>query len=236
MRGKCLALGVTLARGGSKGIPHKNIAPLNGKPVLWYTLDAADKSKYLNDHVVSSDDPAILQVARDFGAIALHRPSFLAQDTTPTLPALVHAVSTLEEMLNVEFEYIVELRATNPLKTTEDIDNCINLLIESNADSVIGVTECQEFHPGRVKYLEDGYIKDFYPEPESGRRQDLTPTAYVRNGSIYAFPRRSIMGENPKLFGHKRSIGYVMPAERSINLDRPIDLILAEALMKRNMV
>ena len=224
-------LAVVLARGGSKGIPHKNIVELCGKPVLCWTLDEAEKSKLIDDIILSSDDPAILQVGREAGVITLYRPPELAQDTTPTLPALQHAVLTHENLVNFQYDYIVELRATSPLKTVEDIDGAIQLLIDSGADSVIGVTECQEYHPARVKYLSDGYIQSFFPEPPNGRRQELVPLAYVRNGTIYAFRREALFGLDAKLFGHTKSLAYTMPAERSVNLESPIDLILAEALL-----
>lgn len=227
-------LGVVLARGGSKGVPGKNIADLCGKPVIQYTLEAANKSKYLNDIVVSSDDTRTLQIAQKNGTIPIWRPDFLAQDDTPTLPALQHAVKTLETMLGVQFSYIVELRATSPLKTTEDIDGAIKLLVESGAEAVIGVTEVQEYHPSRIKYLEHGYIRDFLPET-TFRRQELKPTAYVRNGSIYAFRRDTILGENPSIVGHGRALGYVMESSHSVNIDSPIDFLVAEALMKRRL-
>ena len=227
-----MTLGVVLARGGSKGVPGKNIADLCGKPVLEYTLDAANNSKYLNDIVVSSDDQRTLQIARKNGTIPLWRPTALAQDETPTLPALQHAVLTLEGLLGVQFDYIVELRATSPLKTTKDIDNVIELLVNSDAEAVIGVTQVQEYHPSRIKFLHNGYIRDFMDEPGNGRRQDLKPEAYVRNGSIYAFRRETILGDNPKVFGHDKALGYIMPRERSINIEEPLDLKICELILR----
>jgi CMP-N,N'-diacetyllegionaminic acid synthase len=130
------------------------------------------------------------------------------------------------------YDYIIEIRATSPLKTTEDIDGCIERLIETGADSVIGVTALEDHHPARAKWLDErGNIRDFIPEPQSGRRQDLTPKAYVRNGTIYALKRDAVMGVNGKLFGHVNSIGYEMPAERSVNIDTELDWKLAELLM-----
>ena len=228
-----MTLAVILARGGSKGVPGKNIADLCGKPVLEYTLDAANNSKYLNDIVVSSDDQRTLQIARKNGTIPLWRPAALAQDETPTLPALQHAVLTLEGLLGVQFDYIVELRATSPLKTTRDIDNVVELLVNNDVEAVIGVTQVQEYHPARIKWIDENKcIKDFEPEPQSGRRQDLRPEAYVRNGSIYAFRRETILGDNPKVFGHERALAYVMPRERSINIEEPLDLKICELILR----
>jgi CMP-N,N'-diacetyllegionaminic acid synthase len=204
-----------------------------GKPLLQWTLEAAQRSKYLKGtYFVSSDDDAILQCAVDCGLTGnIKRPRLLAQDNTPTLRSLIWTVHQLEFYWGY-FDYIIEIRATSPLKTTEDIDGCIERLIETGADSVIGVTALEDHHPARAKWLdEQGRIRDFVPEPQSGRRQDLTPKAYVRNGTIYALKRDAVMGEQGKLFGHEFSLGYEMPAERSVNIDTELDWKLAELLM-----
>jgi CMP-N,N'-diacetyllegionaminic acid synthase len=206
--------------------------------MLAWTVEAALASKYLTDYVVSSNDALILRAAHIFGALTRGRPESLAQDDTPTLPALQYVVDDEEQLigdgLEYKYDYIIEIRATSPLKTTQDIDGCIERLIETGADSVIGVTALEDHHPARAKWLdEQGRIRDFVPENPSGRRQDLTPRAYVRNGTVYAFKRDAVMGENGKLFGHEFSVGYEMPAERSVNIDTPLDWDLAELLMQR---
>jgi CMP-N,N'-diacetyllegionaminic acid synthase len=226
-------LGITLARGGSKGVPNKHLRLMCGKPLLQWTLEAAQKSKYLDEYYVSSDSQEILWLAQQLSVGAIQRPEGLAQDDTPTLPALRHAVNRAET-LHGRFDLIIEIRATSPLKTTEDIDRCIELLRKWSVDSVIGVTALEDHHPARAKWLDDeGLIHDFIPEPQTGRRQDLTPKAYVRNGTIYALKRDALMGANGKLFGHENSIGFEMPAERSVNIDTPLDWDLAELLMQR---
>jgi CMP-N,N'-diacetyllegionaminic acid synthase len=224
-------LGLTLARGGSKGVPNKHLRPMCGKSLLAWTVEAALRSKYLTEYAVSSDSAEICAHAFTIGSQVLIRPAYLAQDDTPTLPALQNAVEAMEVPFG-RFDYIIEIRATSPLKTTEDIDGCIERLIETGADSVIGVTALEDHHPARAKWLdEQGRIRDFVPEPQSGRRQDLTPKAYVRNGTIYALKRDAVMGEHGKLFGHEFSLGYEMPAERSVNIDTELDWKLAELLM-----
>lgn len=230
-------LGITLARGGSKGIPNKNKKMLCGKPVICWTIEEAKKSKYLTDYVVSSDDSDILELAAVAEVTHIRRPTNLALDGTPTLPALIYSALAIETRTGKEFDYIIEIRATSPLKTIQDIDAAIEMLLEAppEVDSVIGVTECQEYHPARVKYLENGKIRDFLPEPVDGRRQNLTPPAYIRNGTIYALKRRVIMGQQPKLFGHEHSLAYIMPPERSVNLDSPIDFKLAEVLLQERL-
>jgi CMP-N,N'-diacetyllegionaminic acid synthase len=225
-------LGLTLARGGSKGVPNKHTRLMCGKPLLAWTLEQVVESKYLDTIILSSDSREILLLGRTFpDVITIRRPSELAQDNAPTLPALQHAVAYAAQGGYVP-DYIIEIRATSPLKTTEDIDGCIERLIETGADSVIGVTALEDHHPARAKWLdEQGRIRDFVPEPQSGRRQDLTPKAYVRNGTIYALKRDAVMGEHGKLFGHEFSLGYEMPAERSVNIDTELDWKLAELLM-----
>lgn len=227
-------LGVTLARGGSKGVPGKHARLLGGRPVLSWTISAALDSG-VQDYAVSSDSVEILQVAARGGAQTIRRPAELAQDTTPTLPALQHAVREMERRIGVVYDYVVELRATAPFKTSADIDAVIDRLVTTGADSVIGVCQVGDGHPARLKQIVDGYLRDWpgCPEPESGRRQDCTPPAYIRNGSIYAFRREALFGEHARIFGHERSIPYVMPPERSVNIDTELDFALCQVLAER---
>ena len=221
---------VTLARAGSKGVPGKHTRKLGGKPVIGWTIEAVKGCTHKGDYAVSSNDPAILMIAKKHGVIGILRPEFLALDTTPTMPALQHVVRLMEEGECKTYRYIVEVRATSPFKTSEDIDACVDLLIDSGADSVIGVTPLDDHHPARAKWLdEDGFIHDFIAEPASGRRQDCEPRAFIRNGTVYALTRKAVM-EQGKLFGHKRSLGYVMPWERSINIDTELDWKLCELI------
>lgn len=211
---------VTLARGGSKGVPGKHTRMLDGKTVLEWTLHAVMNCwHFYGNYVLSSDDPEILDVGRRNYVNCIERPPELARDDTPTLPALLHAVEKAEEIYRKKFEYVVEVRATSPFKTSKDIDSAVDMLLKSDAESVIGVTLLDDHHPMRAKWIDvDGYIREFIREPDSGRRQDCLPKAYIRNGTIYAF-RTPIT----KLFGHEKSLAYVMPPERSINIDTEMD-------------
>lgn len=224
-------LGVTLARGGSKGVPGKHLRMLGGKPVLQWTTDVAWEVAGL-EYVVSSDDPLIRAAA---WCDVIERPAALAQDTTPTLPALQHAVLEMERRNAVQYDYVVELRATAPFKTAADVEACLGLLISSGADSVIGVRALADEHPARIKQIVDGRLRDWpgCPEPASGRRQDCQPAAYLRNGSIYAFRRAAILGPDGKVFGHEYSLPYVMPPERSVNIDTELDFALCQVLAER---
>lgn len=225
-----MILGITLARGGSKGVPRKNIRPLGGRPLLEWTIDVAVES-CIDHYFVSTDDDEIAEVAwsRQIGCI--WRPPELAQDDTPTLPALQDAVLEAERACGELAEFVIELRCTGPFKTAGDVNGVVEMLRDTGADSVIGVSPCE--HPARIKYLDNGRIRNFYPEPESGRRQDLKPTAYVRNGTIYGLRRAALFGEIGRVFGHADSRAFVMASEKGINIDTELDFAIAEALVRR---
>lgn len=233
MKNKPRILGITLARGGSKSVPRKNIKLINGKPVIAYTIQEAQKSKYISHYIVSTDDNEIKAVAEQFGAeVPFLRPTELAKDTTSSVDALQHAVTFMEKQNKLEYDYVVELMCTNPLKNVQDIDRIIEKLITTNADSVIGVMKLDEHHPARAKKIVDDFIVDFCVPELSGRRQDLKPEAYIRNGSIYALNRNKLMLDGVR-FGSENSRPYIMPPERSINIDSDLDFYLAEYLITK---
>ena len=206
---------------------------LNGIPLIAYTIIEAKKSRLLTDFMVSSDDHEILEVTRDYGDITNYkRPTELAEDDTTSEDALIHAVNWMERTNKIKYDYIIELMCTNPLKTFHDIDGCINKLIKTEAQSVIGVTKLDDHHPARIKKIENDRILDFCLPETSSRRQDLKPDAYIRNGSIYALRRDTLMVEN-KRFGSEDSRPYIMPIERGVNIDNYLDLELAEILLKK---
>ena len=220
-------LAITLARGGSRRVPKKNIADINGKPLLSYTIDETSKSKYIDKYVVSTDDPDIAGVALASSVEVHDRSPAQAQDTSTSADALTAVVT---EGGYQDYDYLIEIMATNPLKTVEDIDGVIEKLEQTGADSVVSVVRIWDHHPSRVKYIEDDRLVDFYPEIPESRRQDLTPAAYVRNGSVYATTMSSFLE-------HKIRLGpdthpYVMDESKTINIDEPIDLELARLLLK----
>ena len=226
-------LGLTLARGGSKGVPNKHTRVLCGKPLIAWTIEEEKKSRVLSEYFVSSDDDDILNIASSMRVKTIKRPASLAQDNTPTLPALSYSVKEAESYTGLVFDYIIEIRATSPLKTVEDIDGCIKMLIETGSDSVIGVTPLEGHHPARAKWIDEdsGCLRDFIKETSDGQRQNLKPAAFVRNGTVYALRRDVVMGTGAKLFGHKFSRPYIMPEERSVNIDTELDFRFAEFLM-----
>jgi N-acylneuraminate cytidylyltransferase len=225
-------LGVIPARGGSKGIPHKNLTPLRGIPLLAYTVDAARRSPQLTRLVVSTEDAQIAAVARDLGVEVIARPARLAADSTPTLPVVEHALEAAERGGD-GFDAVFTLQVTSPFRSPRDIDAAIELLRTSGADSVIGVVRVFDNHPLRIKRIRAGRLVPFdTPEPEGVRRQDLPP-AYLRNGAVYV-TRRDVVARG-SLLGRDQC-PYEMPPGRSINIDEPIDLALAEAALTSGLV
>jgi CMP-N-acetylneuraminic acid synthetase len=225
-------LGVIPARGGSKSVPRKNIAPVAGLPLIAYTINAAKVSRRLTHFVVSSEDPEIIAVAQQYGAPApFVRPAELATDEAPTLPVVQHAVREMEAREGLAFDYIVLLQPTTPLRTGGDIDAALDKLVATGADSVISVCEVGAYHPARMRLIEDDRLVDLpVKEPkEMLRRQDLPPV-YIRNGAIYAV-RREVVMEGSSMAGQVCR-PYLMDPERSVNVDSRLDLLLAEILLK----
>jgi len=226
------ALGVIPARGGSKGIPRKNLRLLRGRPLIAYTIDAARKSQRLTHFVVSTEDREIAAVARELGASVVERPAELALDETPSLPVVQHAVEVVEGDLG-RFDCVFTLQVTSPFRSANDIDEAIALLRTTGAESVIGVVRVFDNHPARIKRIRDGRLVPFdTPEPEGLRRQDLPP-AYLRNGAVYV-TRRDVLARG-SLLGVDQC-PFEMPPERSINIDDPLDFALAEAALAGGFV
>ena len=227
-------LAVTLARGGSKSVPKKNIRPVFGIPLIAYTIAEARRSKVITRYIVSTDDEEIQRVAIRFGAEApFLRPSECSSDTASSVSALQHAVGWVEKQMGITYDYVIELMCTNPMKTAADIDAVIKKLIATGADSVIAVHKLEDHHPIRIKRIVDDRIVDFcLPETPETRRQDLKPDAYIRSGSIYAMRRDHLMLEGRR-YGSENSRPYVLPQERAVNIDTEIDVVIAERLMNQ---
>jgi CMP-N-acetylneuraminic acid synthetase len=226
-----LSLGVIPARGGSKSVPRKNIAMLNGKPMIAYTNQAAQGSQRLTDFVVSSEDAEIIRVAQQYGAPApFVRPEELATDDAPSLPVVQHAVRKMEALKGVKYDVIVLLQPTTPLRRPEDIDAVIDKLVSTGADSVVSVCDVGAYHPARMRKIEDDRLVELpVREPrEMLRRQDLPPV-YIRNGAVYAVRRQVVMEQNSMIGQVSRP--YIMPENRSVNVDSPLDFRLAEILL-----
>ena len=226
---------MTLARGGSKSIPHKNIYPILGVPLIAYTVIEATRSRFPMDYIVSTDDEETADCARTYGAeVPFLRPADLSSDQATSAAAVIHALQWMEEDRGKKYDIVIELMCTNPMKTSEDIDGVLQKLIDTDSDSVIAVVRLYDHHPMRVKKIEDDRLVDFcvYEKPEN-RRQDLQPPAYIRNGSIYAV-KRDVLLETGARYGTTNSRPYVMSDQATVNLDAPIDVLVAEALLRQN--
>ncbi len=224
-------LAITLARGGSKGVKGKNFKNVCGKPLLAYTVEETLKSKYIDDYVFSTDSKEIQKIAIKYGANApFLRPSELSKDTSTSADALLHALSYMENQNNCIYDYIVETMVTNPLKTVEDIDATIELVLKNKCNSAIAIHQLFDQHPARIKKIIDGKIYDFCVKeiPET-RRQDLKPNAYIRSGSIYVMSRSMLL--NGLRYGVEDSYAYILPPERVVNIDEEIDLKYANYML-----
>lgn len=227
-------LAVTLARGGSKGVPRKNLRLLNGHPLIAYTIVEAKRAKLVSRVIVSSDDDEIRLVAIQYGAEApFARPADISTDTARPIDGDMHALMWAEADEGREYDYFVELLCTNPMKTAEDIDAALQKLITTKADSVIAVARLEDHHPIRIKKIVDDRIVDFcFPEIPESRRQDLKPDAYIRAGAIYAAPRRMTM--KGIRYGTTESRPYILPPNKAVNVDSEEDLLLADFLLKKS--
>jgi CMP-N-acetylneuraminic acid synthetase len=225
-------LGIILARGGSKGLPEKNIALLNNVPLIAYTIKAAHESKLITRCILTSDSEAIISVAKQYDLeVPFTRPAELATDTTPALPVIQHAVEWLREHENYRPDYIVLLQPTSPLRTVQHIDQALRRLIQSAADSIVSVVKVpHNFNPYSVMELENGLLRPFIEYDEKRNLRQLKPTFYGRNGAaIYAFSYGCLMQKN-SLYGDT-ILPFEMRKEDSIDIDDAFDLKICEFLL-----
>jgi CMP-N,N'-diacetyllegionaminic acid synthase len=220
-------LAITLARGGSKGIKKKNIVSVNGKPLLLYTTEEVVKSKYIDHYVVATDDADITQLCNNHNIATFQRKP--VADTQTTAEGLLEVLQNLSH-----YDYVIEIMCTNPFKTVHDIDSVLEKLDQNPNNSVTSVTRIWDHHPHRVKFITDGYLQGFNPDEDPDkpgwRRQDLSPPAYVRNGSLYAMTYNQITKHKKRLTS--KTVPYIMDAEKSVNIDEPLDLLMAEHLLQ----
>jgi CMP-N-acetylneuraminic acid synthetase len=224
-------IGITCARGGSRGVKRKNVRELCGKPLIAWTIEEAQKATLLDDYVICTDDDEIKAIARSYDVTVIDEPPELAGDNIPIIDAINYALGTVGD-----YKAVADLRTTNPLKTALDIDGAVNKLLqnEHDTDGVVGVTQLEDHHPSRIKRIVADRLVDFWPEPESGLRQDLHPKAYIRNGSIYVF-WTELLQYGIYFIGPEDIRPWVMPEERSVNIDTELDWMLAEALLNEKM-
>ncbi len=233
-KGKSVVLTIC-ARGGSKGVPGKNIKPLLGKPIIGYTIEQAKALDWVDRIVVSTDSEDIKKVAEDFGLeVSFLRPAELATDNAGKLPAIIHALETTEKRWGGSYDIVLDLDPTSPLRNIDDIKRVVEILTgEPNIKSVFSVCEAYK-NPyfNMVEEDENGYVQlSKKPAKSISRRQDA-PKVYEMNASIYAMWKKDLLLE--KTFFTDRTKIYVMPRERSCDIDSPLDFKFVEFLMKKN--
>jgi CMP-N,N'-diacetyllegionaminic acid synthase len=219
-------LAVIPARGGSKGIPGKNILKVNGKPLLAWTIEEAKLSKYIDRLILSSDDENIINVAKYYNCeVPFRRPPSLSTDSTGSVPVVIHAMDVLDE----KYDYVVLLQVTSPLRTSSDIDECIERCEKYNVPACVSLVECDK-HPSWMFSLdEEKMMLPLIDQPKFLIRRQDAPTVFVLNGAVYV--ARSKWIRNNAYFISQETMGYVMPRDRSIDIDTPADLQLLKFMV-----
>jgi CMP-N,N'-diacetyllegionaminic acid synthase len=222
-----------LARGGSKGVPSKNIKPLFGKPLIHYTIEQAIQSGITPHVVVSSDSDEILKVSSQIkGVTAVRRPGEFATDTITKLPGIRHAVNEIEKKLSLQFDTIIDLDPTSPLREVEDILQSLKTFQNTGRDSLVTVCEARRspyFNLLELNAEGKAVLSKPLPHPITCRQD--SPACYDMNGSVYVWKRVALF-EGERVIGPNTGL-YIMPAERSIDIDHPIDFQMVEFFMNQ---
>ena len=226
-------LAIITARGGSKGIPLKNIKPLNGIPMINYTIEAALKCHCIDEVVVSTDHEEIASISRNAGALVpFMRPKELSTDYAKSIDVVAHAIEYYEQVNGRSIEHLILLQPTSPLRTAEDIDAAWSVYLERKADSLQSVVEVSD-HPYYLRKIKDGFMINYDRNEyrENLRRQDLDKI-YRVNGAIYIARRDLIV--NKKTFVGERNAAYIMNKNNSVDIDDILDFSLAELIVQNN--
>jgi CMP-N-acetylneuraminic acid synthetase len=226
-------LAVIPARGGSRGVPKKNIRPVKGKPLIIYTIEVAKRCEVITDLVVSTDDPEIRKISTNNGVeVPFIRPADLATDTALAIPTIQHSVRMMEKKKKTVYDIVVMLQPTSPLRSVNDISESLQLLLDSDADGIISVVQVNNFHPMKMKKIIEGFLVNYEKPPVENPPRQLLPPVYIVNGAIYATKRDTLM-KNDSFIG-KKCLPYIMPEERSVNIDSILDFKLIENIISDN--
>lgn len=227
-------IGVIPARGGSKGIPGKNIKPCAGKPLIAYTIEAANGSELLDGCIVTTDDEDIAQVSRESGAdVPFMRPAELATDTARGIDVMIHAYKWACDDRE-EYDYCILLQPTSPLRTSEDIDNAIRTAVDNDADSVMSMYELIDMSLPKLKVIRNNQVFPlFQDEGSTTAQRTAAEPIYKRNCAIYLTKGDTLLSGN--LFGEKQ-YAYIMPDDRSVDINEPFEFDLAEFLLQKKSV
>jgi len=220
-------LAIIPSRGGSKGVPRKNIREVAGKPLIAWTILESRKSQYIDRLIISTDDKEIADVAQQWGCeVPFLRPAHLALDDTPGVEPVIHAVESLPG-----YDYVVLLQPTSPLRTVEDIDGCIELCVNKNADSCVSITETDKSPYWMFTLNDEGKMSRLIDNNTNcTRRQDLPPV-YALNGAVYVAATK-ILAEK-RSFIHADTVSFIMSKHNSVDIDTELDLTIADIFLKR---
>jgi CMP-N,N'-diacetyllegionaminic acid synthase len=225
-------LGIIPARAGSKGLPGKNIKSLCGKPLIAWSIEAGNNSKYLDEVMVTTDGVEIAEIAKKYGAnVPFLRPKELADDTTSSFEVIKHTIDFYKNQLNKKFDYIVLLEPTSPLRESSDIDKAIEMLLNSKADSIVGICKTESQNPAFLVLKDsNNYIRGYENNKIKVLRRQEIKDVFFLEGSVYI--SKTDVYLKKKTFYHENTIGYEVPKYKSLEIDDIYDFIMVEAIMK----
>lgn len=224
-------LAVITARAGSRGVPKKNIIDLCGKPLIAYTIEAALQCEYIDEVMVTTDSNEIAEISRMYGAsVPFLRSSDLATDTASSIAVVVDVVQFYKNKLNENYDIIMLLQPTSPLRTKDDIKAALELYMYSGMKSLASVCEVQD-HPILIRTIQEGSLKGIVETKAAIRRQDM-PRFYKVNGAIYINKEEEI---TMSLNFNNNEIAFIMEKDHSVDIDEPMDVELVRALIEKNL-
>lgn len=223
-------LAIAPARGGSKRLQKKNILDISGKPLIAWSIEAGLKSKYIDKLVVSSEDSKILNISQEFGAEIIKRPKNLALDNTTSFEVVKHAIESLKN-----YDYIIMLQPTSPLRDENDIDSAIEFLFKKKADAVISICETDHSPLWTNTLKKNGDLTGFIDNEIINKRSQDLEKFYRLNGAIYICLRDRLLKEK-SFFIRNKIYGYIMEKEKSVDIDTEIDFKLAEILLNKKIL
>lgn len=221
------------ARGGSKGIPRKNIKKLAGKPLINWTIEAALESKYIDKLIVSSDDQEIIDVAKSAGCDApFVRPASLATDSTPSMDVIMHGLEQMKAISDDSYTHLLLLQPTSPFRTAKHIDDIIENCVDQDAEMTISVNKLSK-HPSAMYYLKGRFLTSFIPGQKNTRRQDM-PLTLEHNGALYLSKIPTLI--KVQSYSYQRAMAFVMEGYSNLDIDEPSDWDFATYLVDKGIV
>ncbi len=221
------------ARGGSKGLPGKNIRDLDGMPLICHTIKSALESESITRVIISTDDDDIAIVAKECGAeVPFNRPSKLAKDNSMVMDAYLYTIDRLVEMENITIDSFIALLPTAPLRRSYDIDMAVEIFNFNKADSVVSVTEADVPAEWYRRIDSNGVLRDYFPDTNTIKNRQEFDKSYIPNGAIYIFRTEKLRKIRQYYLG--KTYPYIMPADRSVDIDEILDFEWAEFLMQKH--